>query len=126
MAVANGFSRDLANTNLDINVGGTTVATFDDASNDLVLPTNGLTVTAGGITVTAGDLTVTAGDAHVIAQNLYMGAEVAFATTEPTLAVIFRQGTTFVGAIATGGAIQSNGTVLRKVIADGTVNNIET
>ena len=61
MAVANGFSRDLANTQLDINVGGTTVATFDDSDNDLVLPTNGLTVTAGGIDVTAGGIYVAAG-----------------------------------------------------------------
>lgn len=42
-------------------VAGSLVATYDDATNDLVLPTNGLTVTAGGLTVTAGGLTVTAG-----------------------------------------------------------------
>ena len=70
MAVANGFSRDLANTNLDINVGGPTVATFDDTSTDLVRPTNGLTVTAGGITITAGGLTVTAGGIYVAAGRI--------------------------------------------------------
>ena len=75
-------------------------------------------------TVTTGDLTVTAGDAHVVAQNLYLGAETAFATTEPTSAVVFKSGTAFAGAIGTSSAIQSNGTLLRKIIADGTISNV--
>tara|TARA_R110000851_G_scaffold56650_3_gene132241 strand:+ start:1176 stop:1604 length:429 start_codon:yes stop_codon:yes gene_type:complete len=79
---------------------------------------------SAGVTLTTGDMTVTAGDAHVVAQNLYMGAETAFATTEPTSAVVFKQGTAFAGAIGTSSAIQSNGTLLRKVIADGTVSNV--
>ena len=69
-------------------------------------------------------MTVTAGDAHVVAQNLYMGAETAFATTEPTSAVVFKSGTAFAGAIGTSSAIQSNGTLLRKIIADGTISNV--
>ena len=56
-----GFRHDLASSNLDVVNDGTVVATFDDASNDLVLPTNGLTVTAGGVTVTAGGIYVAAG-----------------------------------------------------------------
>ena len=79
---------------------------------------------SAAVTLTTGDMTVTAGDAHVVAQNLYMGAETAFATTEPTSAVVFKQGTAFAGAIGTSSAIQSNGTLLRKVIADGTVSNV--
>ena len=79
---------------------------------------------SAAVTLTTGDMTVTAGDAHVTAQNLYMGAETAFATTEPTSAVIFKQGTAFAGAIGTSSAIQSNGTLLRKCIADGTVSNV--
>ena len=79
---------------------------------------------SAGVTLTTGDMTVTAGDAHVVAQNLYMGAETAFATTEPTSAVVFKSGTAFAGAIGTSSAIQSNGTLLRKVIADGTVSNV--
>jgi hypothetical protein len=79
---------------------------------------------SAGVTLTTGDMTVTAGDAHVVAQNLYMGAETAFATTEPTSAVVFKQGTAFAGAIGTSSGIQSNGTLLRKIIADGTLSNV--
>jgi hypothetical protein len=106
-------------------VDGTTVARFNDATNDLTLTTNGLGVTAGGVGITAGDLTVTAGDAHVVAANLYMGAETAFATTEPTSAIIFKQGTQAAGAIVTSTALMANATVLRKIIADGTISNVE-
>ena len=79
---------------------------------------------SSAVTLTTGDLTVTAGDAHVVAQNLYLGAETAFATTEPTSAIIIKQGTAFAGAIGTSSAIQSNGTLLRKCIADGTLSNV--
>ena len=84
----------------------------------------GLFTASAAATVTTGDMTVTAGDAHVVAQNLYMGAETAFATTEPTSAVVFKSGTAFAGAIGTSSAIQSNGTLLRKIIADGTISNV--
>ena len=120
-----GWRWDGANSRLDVDVDGTTVARFNDATNDLTLTTNGLGVTAGGIGITAGDLTVTAGDAHVVAQNLYMGAETAFATTEPTSAIIFKQGTQAAGAIVTSTALMANATVLRKIIADGTISNVE-
>jgi|TARA_R110001606_G_scaffold309155_1_gene456135 hypothetical protein len=120
-----GWKYDHEDSHLEVWVNGTNVGVWDDANNDLVLPTNGLTVTAGGATVTAGDLTVTAGDAHVVAQNLYMGAETAFATTEPTSAIIFKQGTQAAGAIVTSTALMANATVLRKIIADGTISNVE-
>ena len=77
---------------------------------------------SAGVTLTTGDMTVTAGDAHVVAQNLYMGAETAFATTEPVSAAVFKQGTAFAGAIVTSSAVQANATVLRKIIADGTIS----
>ena len=70
------------------------------------------------------EITVTAGDAHVVAQNLYLGAETAFATTEPVSAAVFKQGTPFAGAIVTSSAIQANATVLRKIIADGTISTV--
>ena len=120
-----GWRWDGANSRLDVDVDGTTVARFDDSTNDLTLTTNGLGVTAGGVGITAGDLTVTAGDAHVVAANLYMGAETAFATTEPTSAIIFKQGTQAAGAIVTSTALMANATVLRKIIADGTISNVE-
>ena len=79
---------------------------------------------SSAVTLTTGDLTVTAGDAHVVAQNLYLGAETAFATTEPVSAAVFKQGTPFAGAIVTSSAIQANATVLRKIIADGTISTV--
>ena len=120
-----GWRWDGANSRLDVDVDGTTVARFNDATNDLTLTTNGLGVTAGGVGITAGDLTVTAGDAHVVAQNLYMGAETAFATTEPTSAIIFKVGTAAAGAIVTSSALFASSTVLRKIIANGTVSNVD-
>ena len=79
---------------------------------------------SAAVTLTTGDMTVTAGDAHVVAANLYLGAETAFATTEPTSAIIIKQGTAFAGAIVTSSAIQANATVLRKIIADGTISTV--
>ena len=53
-----------------------------------------------------------------------MGAATALATTEPTSALILKQGTQAAGAIATSSAIMANATILRKIIADGTVSNV--
>ena len=86
--------------------------------------TSAATNFSAAVTLTTGDMTVTAGDAHVVAQNLYLGAETAFATTEPTSAIIIKQGTAFAGAIVTSSAIQANATVLRKIIADGTISTV--
>jgi len=107
-SIHSGWRYDSANSRLDFYYRGTRVGNID----------------ASGLTAATGDLTVTTGDAHVVAQNLYLGAETAFGTTEPTSAIVFKQGTAFAGAITTSSGIQSNGTLLRKVIADGTVSNV--
>ena len=65
-----------------------------------------------------------AGDVQVLAENLYLGASTAFATTEPTSAAIFKSGTQAAGAIGTSSALMANDTVLRKIIADGTVSSV--
>lgn len=97
---------------------------------------------AGGMTVT-GALTATgllasaglsssslivasASDVRVTAGNFRAGAVSAFATTEPTSALVMKQGTAPAGAITTSGGIFSNGTVVQKIIAAGTVSNVET
>jgi len=49
-----------------------------------------------------------------------------FATTQPTASVVFQSGTAPAGAITTGGALFTDGTVMRKIIAAGTASNIET
>ena len=121
-----GWYNDAENSTLDLYIGyggasdPAEAATFTSSAATFA----GTVTAASGVTVTAGDLTVTAGDSHVVAQNLYMGAETAFGTTEPTSAVVFKQGTAFAGAITTSSGIQSNGTLLRKIIADGTVSNV--
>ena len=72
-----------------------------------------------------GTLTSVAdGDLQVLAENLYLGAATAFATTEPTSAAIFKSGTQAAGAIGTSSALMANATVLRKIIADGTVSSV--
>lgn len=61
------------------------------------------------------------------ATNVQVGDNTAlFGTTQPTQSVVFQQGTAPVGAIVTGGAIYTDGTVMKKIIAAGTVSNIET
>lgn len=93
---------------------GTEVFDFD--ANDMAIAQALATV---GITVTAGDLRVTAGNAR-------LGAVSAFATTEPTSALVMKVGTAPAGAITTSGGIFASSTVVRKIIADGTASNVET
>ena len=76
------------------------------------------------LNVTGTLTSVTNGDLQVLAENLNMGAATAFATTEPTSALILKQGTQAAGAIATSSAIMATATILRKIIADGTVSNV--
>lgn len=84
------------------------------------------TVTAGtGLTVTTGNYTQTADDHRVTAGNVRLGAVSAFATTEPTSAYIMKAGTAPEGAITTSGGMFTDGTTVKKIIADGTVSNIQ-
>lgn len=124
----NGWDWDPDNSRLNFYYRGTRVGHINasglTAAAALVATT---TVTAGtGLTVTTGNTTNTAGDVRVTAGNVRLGAVSAFATTEPTSAVVMKSGTAFAGAITTSGGIQSTDTVVTKIIADGTVSNIET
>jgi len=107
----NGFHWDRANSRLDLYYRGTKCGYFDGS----LLTVEGAT----GLTVTAGDLRVTAG-------NSRLGAVSAFATTQPTSALVMKQGTAPSGAVATSGGIFADGTVVKKIIAAGTVSNVET
>jgi hypothetical protein len=111
-----GFRRDRSNSRLDIYYEGTREADIS---------ASGLTV-ADGFTITAGGATVTAGDAAITAGNVRLGAIETFATTEPTSAVVMKEGTAPAGAITTSGGLFSSATVVRKIIAAGTVSNVET
>ena len=112
-----GFKWNPANTRLDVYVNNTVVAYLDNADPYITSPV--------GLTVTTGNLTVTAGDERITAGNLRLGAVTAFQTTEPTSAAVFKVGTAPAGTITTSGAIFTNGTVMRKIIAASTVTNIE-
>lgn len=133
-AIHNGWRWDPANTRLDFYYRGTRVGHINSSGLSSAIAisattsiTATTTITAGtGLTVTAGNATVTAGDVRVTAGNVRCGAVSAFASTEPTSAIVFKQGTEFAGAITTSGGLMSSATVVRKVIADGTVSNVET
>jgi hypothetical protein len=121
-----GWFWDKANSRLYIYVNGTSIGYATTTALSIVPATTvtGLLTASAALTVTTGNLTVTAGDGRITAGNLRLGAVSAFATTEPTSAVVCKSGTAFAGAIATSSGIMSNDTVLRKIIADGTVSNV--
>ncbi len=60
------------------------------------------------------------------APKMTMGTVSAFASTQPTNAIVLRGGTAFAGAITTASGLHASATILVKVIADGTVSNVET
>jgi len=70
------------------------------------------------------------GNGHVLVPNagegIRLGGTAAFATTQPTNALTFIAGTAPAGAITNGGGVFASTTVVRKIIADGTVSNVET
>ena len=82
--------------------------------------------TATGSGVTTGHTINTAGDFRGTAGNLRLGAVAAFATTQPTSAIVMKSGTAPEGAIATSAGLHSTNTIIQKIIADGTVSNVIT
>lgn len=121
-----GWFRNASN-NLDFYNNGTKIGTASSALLAVTGAISASTTVDATTTVTAGTgLTVTTGDAKVTAGNVRLGAISAFVTTEPTSAVVMKAGTEFAGAITTSGGIMASATVVRKVIAAGTVSNVET
>ena len=80
----------------------------------------------------AGDWTLTGAGSDFIsaAGNVQIGNPGAFATTQPQGAVVMGGsslgGIAPAGAIATAGGVFASDTVVRKIIAAGTVSNVET
>ena len=116
-----GWMYDVANARL--------VARFND-TNVAILTATGLTVpgtmTATGAQTLTGVTTHSAETRIAEGFNLRIGTISAFATTEPTNAIVMKVGTEFAGAITTSGGLMSSATVVRKVIGAGTVSNVET
>jgi len=134
----NGWRWDEVNSELEVEVQGTKVlgstssaltitpatTVTGAATLSSTLTVTGLVTASAALTVTTGNLTTTAGDNRITAGNVRLGAVAAFGTTQPTSAVVCKQGTEGAGAVATSSGIWANATVLRKVIADGTVSNV--
>lgn len=122
-----GWWYDATNSRLVATFNGTEIFDFD--GNDVVVTQN---TTFSGTTTLTGAQTLTGVTTHsdelrvANGKNIRVGTISAFAMTEPTNAVVMRSGTAFAGAITTAGGIQSTDTVLTKIIAAGTVSNIET
>lgn len=129
-----GWHRAAGKGNLELYYNGTRVGTINATSLNLPLaPTLALTatttITAGtGVSVTTGNYTQTASDYMVTAGNARLGAIQTFATTEPTSAVVLTEGTNPVGAITTSSGVfcTTGGATISKIIAAGTVSQIET
>ena len=133
-SIHNGWRYDRANARLDFYYRGTRVghlnatgmfnATPLDVTGALAVST---TITAGtGITATTGNITNTAGDDRITAGNLRLGVVSTFGTTEPTSAVVMKVGTAPAGAITTSGGLFTDGTTVKKIIAAGTVSDVQT
>jgi hypothetical protein len=107
-----------------VKVGHMTASAF--VLDKAMSTTGGITATTGGLTATAGGILATAGDIRAVAGNVRAGAVSAFATTEPTSALILKEGTAPSGAITTSSGLYASATVLRKFIAAGTLSDVET
>lgn len=119
-----GLWRDMVNNTIELYANGTLLQSFSASVPNAT--TGAITATT---TITAGtNLIATAGDARVTAGNLRLGAISTFATTEPTSAVVMKVGTNPVGAITTSGGlfVTTGGATISKIIAAGTVSQVET
>ena len=123
-----GWDYDPVNARLDFYYQGTRVGHINASGLTTAAALAATTtITAGtGLTVTTGNTVNSAGDVRVTVGNVRLGVVSAFASTQPTSAVVMKSGTAPAGAIATSGSIQATDTVVTKCIADGTVSNVET
>lgn len=122
-----GFLFDAQNSRLAVVFNGTEIFDFDGNDMDIAqnLVASG-TLTVDGAQTLTGVTTHSAETRIANGFNLRIGTISAFATTEPTNAIVMKTGTEFSGAITTSGGLMSSDTVVRKVIANGTVSNVET
>jgi hypothetical protein len=110
-----GWWHDQINGRIVAVFNGTEIFDFD--GNDVAMAQ---ALTHAAIVTHSAELRVAQG------QNVRLGTINTFGTTEPTNAVVMKEGTEFAGAITTSGGLMSSATVVRKVIAAGTVSNVET
>lgn len=115
-----GWHFDRANTRVDVYYQGTRAGHFNSTGQALT----GTLDANGNIASTTGNITATAGDLRITAGNVRLGAVNAFGTTEPTQGIVIESGTAPAGAVTTSSGVFASDTVLRKIIADGTVSNV--
>ena len=60
------------------------------------------------------------------AVKVTLGTVTAFATTQPTNTLVLKTGTAPAGAIVTSVGLFTDGTTMKKIIADGTVSDVQT
>lgn len=122
----NGWRWDPANTRLDFYYRGTRVGAINATGITSVGDVASVTYTG------TGDVTLSGAGSDFIsaAGNVRLGNPGAFGTTEPQGAVVMGgtslSGIAPAGAIATAGGVFASDTVVRKIIAAGTVSNVET
>ena len=117
-----GWYNDIANNRIAVVYNGTHVVRYTATAITNLVATS----VTGGITAATSNIVATLGDLRVTAGNVRLGAVSAFATTEPTSAVVMKAGTAPAGAITTSGGIFTDGTTVKKIIADGTVSDVQT
>ena len=125
-----------AGTNEITDLSGNEVLAFTpvaSAVNEITI-SNAATGTAGPIIEATGETNIdiqikAKGTGFITTTTSSGGMKIGNAAAHSTPGVhilSFKTGTEPVGAVTTSGGIHTNGTVMRKVIADGTVSNVET
>jgi hypothetical protein len=131
-SIHNGWRWDSANSRLDFYYRGTRVGHINATGLSGALALSAATTVTGGtgVTATTGNVAATAGSFVAPTGNVSLGNPGAFATTQPQGAVVMGgtslSGIAPAGAIATAGGVFASDTVVRKIIANGTVSNVET
>ena len=126
-----GWNRDQVNNRQDFGYNGTRAGhitstgmrltgtlTVDGAQTFTGASTFSGAVDIAGLLSPAASMTVTG--------VIRAGAASAFATTQPVSALHMKAGTAPVGTTTTSGAVYTDGTTVKKIIADGTASDNQT
>lgn len=79
-----------------------------------------------GLGVAGGAIALVKAVGVNVTGNVEHGAVSAFGTTEPTSASTYKAGTAAAGAVTTSGGFFTDGSTMKKIIAAGTVSDVQT
>ena len=126
-----GWNKDQVNARLDFGYAGTRGGHITTSGMRLLgtLTVDGVQTFTGASTFSgavdiAGLLSPAA--SMTVTGVIRAGAASAFATTQPVSALHMKAGTAPVGTTTTSGAVYTDGTTVKKIIADGTASDIQT